>query len=188
MRKCGGTLEALFKFTNGPATPGPIILRFEGGFGILAVDPDQELISFHSSNNGDASCGEPVTITQLADRQVIFNPAEENLLMDLINAKEHFVKIYDWTGTPNVFPCDYLTLPLLAEGTAQFELTDNDLFAFLEDHARHNAFGFTSQGILDLVEGGGKTNYNQVARGVWDPPDFATIKWVRKINLISDPR
>lgn len=180
-----------FDFTNGPSelhTTRLFLLRFKSHFGYYAIDFENQLLAFHSTDNADQFCGQAVTAYDLADRQGVFNPADETLIMDLLLASEHFVKVYDWAGLmPDPIDCTYLDLNLLAEGTARFQLTDNDFLAFLRtEPLRANAAGFTSEGTLNLT-GGGQTHYNAAQRVVFFPPDNVP-EFTGKINLTPDPR
>jgi hypothetical protein len=175
-----------------PAEPGFFLIRFQSRFGFYAIDFERQLIAFHSTDSGDQLCGEPFTVIDLANRQGLFNPADESLIMDLLLADEHYVKVYDATGLAGdigdaIVDCTYLNLPLLAGGTARFQLTDNDFLAFLRDEPiRANAAGFTAEGTLNLA-GGGLAHYNATQKVIFLPPDNLP-GLALKINLTPDPR
>jgi len=171
-------------FSNGPETPG-IIVRTETGFFLVAFDFENQLISIHTTTDDILGCRDLTNVFPDADFQRIFSPADEILVQDLLLSKKHFVAVFDLSAPLGT--CEEILAAKLAEGTAQFVLTDNDFFAFLRDFGiRANAFGFTAQGTLELMNGGGKAHYNTVQRFVFFPPD--EVKVTEKINLRPDPR
>lgn len=120
-----------FNFTNGPANPGPVVVRMEDTQ-LFAVfnDPDRELLSVHGVDPDDFFlCGTGASGFGEIDRQIVDTPSEVESLTRLLKAREAQVSVYD-TG---VFPtnltefCTLFAGPLrIAKGTEDFLVTTND--------------------------------------------------------------
>lgn len=161
-----------FDFTNGPATPGPNIVRFSNqdiwGF----FSSGSELVTILATDNGfdglggRLGCPAGTATFQPVNFQFLLSPSGAVLFHG--RAKEVFAAVYDFTGL--VFPaglsCAFLSGPRkLAEGTAQRVSNDNDAFV---SGTRPNTFGDRIGGQLENVwEGGsGRVQFNQVFRAV----------------------
>lgn len=117
-----------FDFSNGPAVPGnSYILRDAyGGFAWYFIDPVTGLAALVS----DQPCGAFAEAT-LVPTQVIFSPADSGLRMALENGMINAMVL----APP--YDCD----DALATGRVKNTWHDNDLYAWLFDHDRANAWG-----------------------------------------------
>lgn len=126
------SLQPASSFTNGPANPGPVVVRLDGTR-LFAVfnDPDRQLLSVHGIDPDDFFlCGTGASGFGEIDRQIVDTPSEVEILTRLFKEREARVSVYD-TG---VFPrtlgefCELFAGPLrIAEGTEDFLTTSNDV-------------------------------------------------------------
>lgn len=168
-----------FNFLNGPAAPGPIIVRFQDQFVTFYSDFDRGLTAIHGVDIVALCAGDPFFF-ELVDIQDVTNPTEAAAVNELFQGDDLTTSV--WAFTLVGFSCApfVATIPL-ATGTADLTSTDNDFFAFLRDEpARANAFGFTAQGRLNLTSGG-TAHFNGEFRAVFKPGE--SFRAVSKINL-----
>jgi hypothetical protein len=163
-----------------PEQSGPIVYRTNNDGYIfvhpLMTDRRSGLWSIHASFDFGSFCrGEGIheypTLEQLVDVA-----AMEEAVMRLSRADELYTAVatqsFNTIGT-----CPELLEALVADGTATWQNTDNDLFA---SGSRTNAFGHNARGILDLAAGG-QARYSEVARYSIRGGGNATL--VYQINL-----
>lgn len=164
---------------------GAVIVRFETRFLFIALDFEKELLATHGWNEGGfpALCGDAVTVIHLGEVHQVLNPAEQQLIMDLFKAEETFIRVYDWTGMPNIRDT-ICRGTILAKGMGRIVNTDNDLMP-LPEHNRTNAFGFTAEGKLADLATGGKVHYNAVQKFIFDLDESGVTRFEehRRINL-----
>lgn len=165
---------------------GAVLVRFEDRFLFIALDYEKELLASHGWTDGfPAICGDAVTVIHLADFQLVLNPADQDLIMQLLKADKTFVRVYDWTGQPDI-NTTLCSGRILYRGIGKLVNTDNDLFPgdANADRPRTNAFGFTAQGTLS-DPGGSEVHYNAVQRFVLDIAGDGTVTRFRENRTIS---
>jgi hypothetical protein len=162
-----------------------VVVRFETRFLFIALDFEKELLATHGWNEGGfpAICGDPVTVIHLGEVHRVLNPAEQQLLMDVFKAKDTFIRVYDWTGMPDIEDT-ICGGTILAKGMGRIVNTDNDLMP-LPEHNRTNAFGFTAEGMLADLATGGTVHYNAVQKFIFDLDESGVTRFEenRRINL-----
>lgn len=178
-----------FNFTNGPDNPG-IVVRFETGFALLFADFDQQFISLVSSDDGLLGCTAATSFEPLSVQNIF---GGTGVFGQLVLSQMNFTTVYDWTGFPDPFDCDFLTNVtgrLLAQGSAQLLRFDNDLpggRAFGGEGA--NAFGFNSAGRLTNVATGRSIGYRLHRTHLILPDGTFRLNLVRQGPLLNpDPR
>jgi hypothetical protein len=153
---------------SAPAASGPLVIRFESGYPIIAsFDLADGLLAVHIARDGFAGCGEPFTVFRPGLFQDVSSPTFQDLVTELFRA-EVFVTVYPWEGQDiEADPCGFLlNTPRIARGTAHLLRTDNNLFGAAAPRA--NAFGYAVEGLLELTAGG-QAHYSTVSRGVAVP-------------------
>jgi len=159
----------LFNFTNGPASPGPNIIRSATMFAV-----------FHADNRRGVSAVYGTDVVQLCLGNVAFDvvslqeitvPQEAGRFIDLIQGAAVTASVWPFTA----FDCTlFLNTAPLATGLVDLVNTDNDLLVFLRDNTNANAFGFTAQGTLTRPSGA-RAHVNSVSKVVWDGLDGSRI-------------
>jgi hypothetical protein len=150
---------------DAPATSGPLVVRFEGGYPItVTFDLADGLLAVFIARDGFAGCGEAFTIFRPAQYQEVSNPVVQDLMNELFRT-EAFVTVYPWEGEDiEVDPCGFLlNTPKVGRGTAQVVRTDNNVVG--AEAQRANAFGYTAEGTLTLT-GGGEAHFSVFFRSV----------------------
>jgi hypothetical protein len=146
-----------------PEQSGTVVFRMANDdyLFIHPLFPDRRsgLWSLHSSVDFGSLCrGQGLNVLPVRE-QIVDVQSTEEVIKRLGSAPD----LYTAVGTESfltIATCSDLFERLLADGTATWQNTDNDLFA---SGTRTNAFGHTMQGILDLV-GGGQARYYEVSR------------------------
>ncbi len=150
-----------FNFSNGPANPGPFVVRGNFNAFLINANSDGSLVSVNGIGTLDPNqsvvCGGTSNF-DVVDFQVI---AHSSGALNGLFQQEVTQHIYADAATffSQLSLCDALNLPRLAEGRGQMVVTDNDLKG---SGTRGNAFGFRMQGTLDDLVNGGKAHYNEV--------------------------
>lgn len=185
-----------FNFSNGPANPG-IVLRTDRNDFFFFVDDKSLLVAFGSTGDGPFPCATSTVLTPGDLQRIVRDPSSGTdpdafPELRLFVADELFMFVYDWTGMPNPFTCDFiLNGPRIAEGTARLVNTDNDFFAFLRDDApRTNSFGWQAHGTLQDLLNGGQVRFSGHVRIAFRPaePDDEVLVVQDKVTLVPDPR
>jgi hypothetical protein len=165
---------------------GALIVRSANRFLLIALDFEKQLLASHGWTDGfPGMCGDPITVVHLNDLQLLFNPAEQELVMQLLRADQTFVRVHDWTGQPPI-ESTLCEGTVLYHGVGRVLRTDNDLLPGGEnaDHPRTNAFGFTAQGTLTDAWGG-QVHYNAIQRFILDIADDGSTSRFREIRTID---
>ncbi len=72
---------------------------------------------------------------------------------------------------------------MLYRGTAAFRRSDNNFTPTGTEGGRANSFGWTSQGVLEVVATGGLVNYHEAVRVEIDPQTGAEFVLVSRIGV-----
>lgn len=158
------TLPSGADFLNGPANPGPVVVRFEGTTGILTFDLERGLIGGTGVSHEDvaAACaGDPSAFQSVAD-QLLLTPPGAVALLEM--GEDLSVFVYEIPPPPfDPFEdfCElFTTTDPLATGTGDLILNDNDLFV---SGGRTNSFGSRTVGWV-TDQGGNVFRYTAVDR------------------------
>ena len=154
-----------FNFSNGPANPGPFVIRGDFNAALLNVNSDGSLLSINGLGTLDPDesflCG-GASVFDVADFQDIAHSsgAVNSLAQQKVVTQHIYADAATWFATDDDEGiCAAINLPRLAEGRGQLIATDNDLPV---SGTRANTFGFRMQGTLDDLVNGGKAHYNEV--------------------------
>lgn len=176
-----------FTFVNNPDNGNPRIMRFEEGSGFFILDPTTDLFSLQAAKDLRFGCNTSPTLFTWLDVQHVHHDPDNPLagqINEVLLGRGVYIAVFeDYTGwAASGWTCSALSSRMLAEGSGNLTLTDNDLYAFLRPNTNHNAFGFVAQGKVERV-GGGMAHYNGVTRCVWDSEDLASMKCNDRINF-----
>ena len=94
-----------FSFSNGPASPGPIILRFPLASRVISTDLAKNLLAIHGTVTGFAACTDASTRVP-TEAQRVTTPALAQNVAFLLKGEENNVAIYAGTATSQLFPFD----------------------------------------------------------------------------------
>jgi hypothetical protein len=133
-------------FTNGPATPGPLILRLRETDWFIFLFPDfrANLTASVGIVEPFSAICEPGPVTIPAqDLQFLFSPTGR--LAVLVQGREMPVVVYG--GATTDFCADLSTVPVIATGTAHLVFNHHDLNS-------EASFGYRAQGKVELTAGG----------------------------------
>ena len=143
-----------------PANSGPFVVRgeFDGAdsdywWGI--ADSKRGYVAIHGVDIVSWCEGTSPTGYNLWSFQDTNIPADEGLVHQLLKADDVLTSVWPISILDAAFFCDPLLemgTPL-AEGTIDMILTDNDVFAYLYDHNRANAWGITGHGVVTAPDG-----------------------------------
>jgi hypothetical protein len=168
-------------YANGPEQVAHLY-RYQGHFAWVGLDFDRELTAVFATFPICGLPGEDLEPVSWQDNEL---PATMNQAIQQIGKMdEAYVYVVDGVGFPG---CTSLATYLLASGTGQLRLHDNDIYAWAEEHMRSNAWGATGQGKLTLAGSGERARMNYVGNHVWDPNGEQNLH-TDKINLTPDPR
>lgn len=118
-------------FTNGPPSPGMIIIRTGGALSrVLTDDPDRGLLAIHGVVTGLSECND-VTTRVPVDTQIVLTPSDAHAISLLLTGKANDVGIYAGS-LADLFPftidmvCEFIAShPTLYEGQVQYRLHIN---------------------------------------------------------------
>jgi hypothetical protein len=165
-------------FTNGPATPGPLVFRVREPDWFVFLFPDLRAnltASVGIVERFSAFC-EPAPITiPPQDLQFLFSPTGR--IAVLVQGREMPVIIYAGAiaGTDIGEFCTHLaTAPIIAAGTAHFVFNHQDLTSEASN-------GYRAQGTVELTAGG-RAQFSGVVKFV-TTPDGSTRILVSQVNL-----
>lgn len=171
---------------DAPATSGPIVVRFESGFGLAFADFDRELLAFHLLDDSLLGCREGTAESERLTVQAILEP--NGVAQFIARSDAAFTAVYDLTGIglpslPDI--CDFLLGPRrVAEGFSRFTLTENDFF---DSGTRRRTFSFKANGRLENLLGDGELSYDMNARFL-ERDDGGLKVLARDVVLGPDPR
>ncbi len=164
-------------FANGPATPGPLILRLHEPDWFVFLFPDlnaQLTASVGIVERFSAFC-EPAPVTiPTQDLQFLFSPTGRLAL--LLQAREMPVIIYAGAinGSIEDYCAQLATAPIVARGTAHVVFN-------LKDFRTESSNGYRAQGVVQLTRGG-QAQFSGVVKFV-TTPDGNTRLLVAQVNL-----
>jgi hypothetical protein len=165
-------------FTNGPATPGPLILRLSEPDWFVFLFPDlqaQLTATVGIVERFSAFCEPgPITIPP-EDLQFLFSPTGRLAL--LLQGREMPVIIYAGAipgRDIGAFCAQLSTAPIIATGTAHVVFN-------LKDFRTESSNGYRAQGVVQLT-GGGQAQFSGVVKFV-TTPDGNTRFLVSQVNL-----
>ncbi len=145
-----GIAETAFNFTNGPDSPGPVVVRYEGvPYFILTNDPVGDLMGVHVIVTDNALCGGSQGPFNLIDQQFVDTPSEVEQMTSLFKDSDNAVGVYGTADFNEFFadPCGFIEGPKkIAEGTSDFHRTESE-------NANNNTRTSRWVGFLDGVDG-----------------------------------
>jgi hypothetical protein len=166
-------------FTNGPPTPGPLILRVREPDWFVFLFPDlraQLTASVGIEERFSVFCEpEPITIPP-QDLQFLFSPTGR--IAVLVQGRDMPVVIYAGAiaGADVTEFCTHLaTAPIIATGTAHIVFNHHDLSSEASN-------GYRAQGTVELTGGGGQAHFSGVVKFV-TTPDGSTRVLVSQVTL-----
>jgi hypothetical protein len=164
-------------FTNGPATPGPLILRLSepDWFVFLFPDLEAQLTASVGMVERFSEFCEPAPITiPTEDLQLLFSPTGRLAL--LLQGREMPVIIYAGAinGSIEDYCAQLATAPIVARGTAHIVFNHHDLRTEASN-------GYRAQGVVQFTAGG-QARFNGVVKFV-TTPDGNTRLLVSQVNL-----
>src|SRR5687768_10261188 len=81
-------------FTNGPPSPGTIIVRVEGSLSrVLTDDPERGLVAIHGVVSGFSECNDTTTRVPV-DIQIVRTPSDAQAISLFLTGKQNDVGIY----------------------------------------------------------------------------------------------
>jgi hypothetical protein len=164
-------------FTNGPPTPGPLVLRVHEPDWFVFLFPDLQAnltASVGIVERFSAFCEPgPITIPP-EDLQFLFSPTGRLAL--LLQARDMPVLIYAGAvaGDIDDFCTHLATAPIIATGTAHIVFNHQDLRAEASN-------GYRAQGTVELTAGG-QAHFSGVVKFV-TTPDGSTRILVSQVTL-----
>lgn len=174
-----------YGFVNNPDNGNPRIVRFETGMGFFLVDPGTDMFSVIASADVLGGCNQNPTFFSFVELQQVIDDPDDPMasrVRQIVLGNGLYIAVFeDFNGwAVSGFDCGELLDRLIGEGSGKVRATDNDLWAFLNQHANKNAFGFVAHGTVELA-GGGTAGYHALSRCVGRPPEPA--KCVDRIRL-----
>jgi hypothetical protein len=119
-------------FTNGPASPGPYIVRIENSLSrVITTDPEDNLIAIHGKVSGLSECTNTSTRVPV-DIQIVNTPSTAQGMAFFLTGTDNDVAIYGEGSVADLNPfdpdkfCPFIenTTPLYT-GTVQYRLHRN---------------------------------------------------------------
>ncbi len=167
-----------------PAQSGPYVFRTETNiFGLIAAAGDERsgMTVFIGGDLAGACLGEPDPF-DTAPLLEIDVPEDADRFIQLQKGEVR-TSVYKGVFTGGSFCGFAFSHELIASGTSNLVLTDNDLLTFLTtDNKNANSFGWKATGQL-TTPGGETIGFTGISRAVWDGVDFNNIRWNNKIIL-----
>jgi len=98
--------ESRFNFTNGPATPGPYIVRIaNAGSRVITTDPEDGLLAIHGRVSDLTECTDATTRVPV-DIQIVRTPAAAQTMALLLTGSVNDVAIYGEGDPSDLNPFD----------------------------------------------------------------------------------
>lgn len=95
-----------FNFTNGPASPGPYIVRIANALSrVITQDPADGLIAIHGKVSGLSECTNTSTRVPV-DIQIVRTPSDAQAIAFLLTGDDNDVAIYDTGSLSDLSPFD----------------------------------------------------------------------------------
>lgn len=156
-----------------PAVSGPRVVRSEVGYWTYLYDAPRDLFFIVGIDPIYALESDDWTI-DVVEVQEVTNPQEQDIVNWHIHGDDLLVSV--WRGNV-VYWEDFFDRELIASGTCDMTATDNDYYAWLNDSARVNSFGWEAHGVLTTPDGEA-VHMNVVSRTVWPGGDSTESRWV----------
>lgn len=179
--------DAAYSFTNNLDNGNPRIVRIEGTWGYLLVDPSNDMFAIiHSRNNLRGCNTNAVIYSRMEEQGVYHNPDDPTAdkVSFIIHGRDVYMAVFEgyaaWYAGGRT--CADLYASMVAEGSGNLTDVDNDYYSYLRDSNNANAYGYVANGELELLSGG-KANFHGMSKCVWDGNDPATEKCKVKISL-----
>jgi hypothetical protein len=166
-------------FSNGPANPGPIVMRFEDTIGLFIPDQSTGIsVTIAADVVQDCEIGDPAF--ELVRIQHLAVPEDANRINEVLHGDDLSATVWPFTE----FDCDlFTTVDPIAVGTVDLRGTDNDLVVYLNpDNVNANAFGFMAHGVV-YDENGESMRLNTILRAVWDGTNDESYQEITRVNL-----
>ncbi|HSW56539.1 MAG TPA: hypothetical protein VLH59_15765 [Ignavibacteriaceae bacterium] len=148
---------------------GAGILRYEAENAYGFIDVDAHLLLVLGINDFPDFCSGGGGMEWFKFKELLLpntDPELRRLIMQ-ITARDVTAVIWQADSWPEDF-CDFaLNNQPLATGTANFKYTDNDFYAWWQEHPNRNPFGYKANGSLESLTGQ-KYNFNFFDRIIWD--------------------
>lgn len=153
-----------FNFTNGSATPGPVVLRTDNHLFTVTSDPKTGLVAVLGLPESLRStfCGGSDDL-QSVDAQLLFLP--NGAIASLINGEDRSVVVYDRPSFLSYLPdicAATIEGTIVARGTASVVSTDNDITGF--GGPGINTWGFNAHGVVEDETTGELLSFHTVSR------------------------
>lgn len=175
-----GTETPSFNFTNGPPSPGPIIVRIaDAGTRVISADLANNLLAIHGRVSGLSECTDASTRVP-ADIQIVNTPSDAQGISLLLKGVDNDVAIYEGTDFSQLFPfdpvkfCGFITerVPLYS-GQVQYQLHING----------QGNLRFEWQGFVQRVADGARFHYVEVQFADLTPNGNGTSHDIGSIRL-----
>jgi hypothetical protein len=176
----------LFAFTNGPAEPGPFVLRSSGGDLFLLFNTDRatnlaSLIRLPDLPGDVVPCGGTQPL-EPAELQLVFH--QNGAINQLLLGRQVRVHLYQRSSfIPALLAggiCGALASEVpVAEGRVDFAAHDNDTFF---SGAHTNAFGWSASGMVRRAADGALLRYHNQSHGAL-APDGSVLHVLNRITL-----
>lgn len=169
-----------------PANSGPIVVRgeFNGAYydwWYYYTDWKRGYVAFHGVDIVSWCNETPIGYSDWFYLDVL-PPAEADLVHEVLKGDDLTTSVWPVAIWDYPDACDYiLNYPPIAAGTADVIVTDNDYFAYRNEHNRHNAYHLSAHGVLYAPDGEAMV-FSGGFHGVWHP-DFDQYVWKKKIVL-----
>jgi hypothetical protein len=171
--------------SHAPANTGPVVVMFEDYWALLGNSNEEKtlvsVIGLGVMDPSESFVCDGTATPDVFSWQLLFEPSGP--IGVLLKGSEVTVHVYaydDYFDQANTTNCDRVTSPLLALGTGNFVINDNDVFL---DGTRVNSFGWRAQGTLTDLVNGGCARYTEEQRSIWMPGDDNNVFVARNIRL-----
>jgi hypothetical protein len=179
--------DAAYSYVNNPDIGNPRIVRIEGTWGYLLVDPANDMFAIIHSRNNLRGCNTQAIIYSFMEEQALFHNPDDPMgdkVSLIIHGRDVYMAVFEgyaaWYAGGRT--CADLYASMVADGSGNLTETDNDYYSYLRPSNNANAYGYVANGKLDLLSGG-KANFHGMSRCVWDGNDPATSRCTNKIML-----
>jgi hypothetical protein len=93
-------------FTNGPASPGPYIVRIDNSLSrVITTDPENGLVAIHGRVSGLSECSDASTRVPV-DIQIVRTPSDAQGMAFLLTGMDNDVAIYEDADLSDLTPFD----------------------------------------------------------------------------------
>ncbi len=166
-----------------PDFSGPIVVRYDDTFYYWGYfDEKRGYVAFHGVDVLAACSGDPLTEWSEWSFKEVSPRGEDGVLVQQVKGYDVLTSVWpmsildDGLGAGQFCPKIVELGAPIAEGTADVIIKDNDLYAFLYDHHRSNAFSLSAHGMLEDPIDGETMVFNGGYNCVWDGENEAKCK------------